>query len=87
MKQQEAGAARLYLLTGSVKVARNHTAFRRAGRDSSFPNYFTQHSFYQILRVRKLPVVEVHVPLGGRDVGVPQQATGRKVERQSGQFI
>jgi hypothetical protein len=29
-------------------------------------------SFYQVLRVRQLPVVQVHVALGRRNVGVPQ---------------
>jgi hypothetical protein len=33
-------------------------------------------SVYQILRVRKLAVVEVHVPLRGRDIGVAQQPAG-----------
>ena len=30
-------------------------------------------SLDQILRIRQLPIVQVHVPLSRRDVGVPQQ--------------
>src|SRR6266446_61973 len=33
-------------------------------------------SFYQILRVRKFPVVEVHVALGDPDIRVPRQPAG-----------
>lgn len=32
--------------------------------------------FYQILRFRQFPVVQVHVPLGSRDVRVAQQPPG-----------
>src|SRR5262245_57265910 len=32
-----------------------------------------QPLFHQVLRVRKLLVVQVHIPLGRRDIGVPEQ--------------
>src|SRR5712691_5216336 len=36
----------------------------------------TDPLFYQILRVRNLPLVEMQVPLGGRDIRVPQKPPG-----------
>jgi hypothetical protein len=33
-------------------------------------------SLHEILRIRKLAFVEVHVPLSGRDIGVAQQSPG-----------
>jgi len=39
--------------------------------------HLTPQSVYQILRIRQLIVVEVHVPLGCRDVWVPQQPAAR----------
>ena len=35
-----------------------------------------QALFHEILRLRKLAVVQVHVPLRGRDVGVARQSPG-----------
>jgi hypothetical protein len=34
-------------------------------------------SFYQVLRVSQLPVAQVHVPLGRRDICMPEQSPGK----------